>query len=121
VGDLPFHSADACRLAAELCQNEVGMAAHALGWPDIYQITARKGRHLGRIRWRNPYRNYYNAAADDPGWARMIALGAATVLDSGPHLKNVYYCMTPLGIAAVRARLRAAIDAQRAASEARDD
>ncbi len=53
----------------------VDKLAHALGWPSV--AAMRRGRP-GRVKWANPYRNYYASGEDeDPAWAFAAKLGLA--------------------------------------------
>ena len=62
-------------LGASLEITVIDQMAHALGWPSV--AAMRRGRP-GRVKWANPYRNYYASGEDDdPAWAFAAELGLA--------------------------------------------
>lgn len=107
-------------MAAALTVAQLDRAAHALGWPGAYAITNRGGKLRKHVKWRHPFRNYYFCSATDDAWLLLQKHGLAEVEPSRIALAgdptpptNVYWRLTPLGIAVVRARLQAEIDAAR--------
>ena len=106
MGDL--QSADLLTLAAGLSRTAFDKASHALGWPD----TANAGRHRGRIRWRNPYRNGWSGSALDADWLTLERRGLAT--GRADDLSRYHYwSVTDLGRAVVALRLRALLEVRR--------
>lgn len=107
-------AADLLNLAATLPRDAADRLAHALGWPDTYQIRG-KG-HLGRIKWANPYRRHYvaNGGPDDPEWRDVRAAGLASPQDGGRMRPDMtIWTVTARGQAVIRVRLQAEILAAR--------
>lgn len=114
-------AADLVSLAAALSDRDTDRLAHALGWPDTYQIRARD--RLGRIKWSNPYRRHYvaNGEPDDPEWRDVRAAGLAYPRDGGKMRPDMtVWTVTPRGQAVVRLRLLAEILAARGSAEGAD-
>lgn len=101
-----MESADILRAAASLTTAQVDKMAHALGWPDTHNI----GRRPGRIKWRNPYRNYWAGHAGDPEWTAAEAAELATSRGPTSHTPYTVWHVSPLGKAAVMLRLRALLE-----------
>lgn len=80
--------------------------AHTLGWPPP---KAFHHQRPGRVKWANPYRNYYAGSAEDPDWKAAAALGLAEIR-GGPREGYPYttWTVTELGKRAIRLRLQAA-------------
>lgn len=96
-------SVDLLRLAADLPTATLDKLAHALGWPDSRNIH----RPRGRVKWRNPYRNYWSGTDLDPEWSGAMLLGLATkAAPTGDHPYTTWR-VTDLGKAVVRLRLQA--------------
>jgi ligand-binding sensor domain-containing protein len=95
-----FDSAGILRLAADLSDEQADKMAHALGWPDTLNVH----RPRGRVKWANPYRNYYCGQPDDAAWMAAQALGLADVAPDG---RWAVWRVTPLGRRVVRLRLLA--------------
>lgn len=79
---------DLLRLALETDAAGIDVMAHALGWPGLRAFRWR------RVKWANPYRNYYAANGPTPVLTALVASGL--------------YHVTDLGRAVVRLRLLAA-------------
>lgn len=92
------------QLAETLTDEQAGKMAHALGWPH------HPSDKWKRVRWANPYRNYYCAGEDpDPEWEAAHAAGLAgrePVSVSGQD-RYVYWRVTPKGQAVLRVWLLA--------------
>lgn len=99
------------QLAGELPRPTVDVMAHALGWPNLYAIENSK--RLRRPKWREPYRNHFCCAGDNPAWLEAQVAGLATV--QGPQKPSTFstWTVTDLGIAVLRLRLRAEIEVRR--------
>lgn len=98
--------------AANLSSEETNVMAHALGWPDLYHIRAQ--RSCGRIRWRNPYRNYYVCPVRSATWEYLRDIHFA----EGPEPHDSYpdggiWRVTAFGQRMLRLRLQAEIEAAR--------
>ena len=105
-----MNATDLLRLAGALTETEVNGLAHALGWPDLYQLRNPPSPDLlAGIRWNNPHRNHYNCGAAFPFDEWKPAFDAGLVeraLSTGP---GATFLVTPLGHAVVTLRLRAEI------------
>lgn len=81
--------------AVRLTPEQVDKAAHALGWPKPTDHT------WGRVKWKEPWRNYYCGSPEDADWLAMAALGVA-IRGKGPNEDDAYWFVTPLGRVVVR-------------------
>ena len=112
---------DILRLAGALTDTETDRLAHALGWPDTYQIRSPRtpDSTLKRVKWDAPYRNRYTLGAAHPldQWVAVEAAGL--VRRAGTSSPQVTFIVTTLGQAVLRTRLQAEIaSAQMAHAEA---
>lgn len=99
------------QLAGAVSTKQVDLMAHALGWPDTKNL-----RRPGRVKWRNPYRNYFVSAIEDPNWERLIAVDLAVRDRSRDGLFGegfTCYQVTALGRAVTTLHLRAHLEAGR--------
>lgn len=102
-----MNSTDVLAIAAKMTTEQTAKAAHALGWPHP------RDRHWGHVKWRNPWRNHYCGPTTCPDWGALRDLGLARlVAEKDDGWVDAIWCVTPLGQAAVRARLRAVRDAR---------
>lgn len=93
--------------ASFLGVNETNVLAHALGWPDLGLIGLERA---GRPRWRNPYRNRFEAGSIHPDRSAWETLVRA---DLAEQTSPTTFRATERGIRAARCRLRAALDLDR--------
>lgn len=92
---------DLLRLALETDAAGIDVMAHALGWPGLRALRWR------RVKWANPYRNYYAANGPTPVLSALVASGL--MIERKPlDQPYIYYHVTEVGIAVVRLRLMAA-------------
>lgn len=92
------------KLASYLRRSDMEKMCHALGWPhpDRYGTPGHR-----RVRWLNPWRNYYGAP-EDPEWGALVALGLAKVIPNPPCTEGyAYWAVTDLGRTVLRLRLTA--------------
>lgn len=91
--------------AAQLPREVLCKLAHALGWP---HPQAFHHQRPGRVKWANPYRNYYAGNADDPDWRWAESEGLARKAgDPQPGYPYTTWTVTELGRRVVRLRLEA--------------
>jgi hypothetical protein len=101
------------KLASGLSVQQVDKAAHALGWPSLRTIALGGP---GRVKWRNPWRNYYAAGGHDPDWEGLAALGLAETFPPPFGAEYTYWRVSKLGRLVLRVRLQAAILAREVAN-----